>query len=162
MCCHRTGLNLRLNLAHFGWNPKQGYIGDKTWVKDICEMLTEYENLYTDTGYHEVVMDKYFEKFRSDYQRIVSDFPIVKKRLLFGIDWHVIIRQKGYQNFKDKFAEVLKHNGLFTDEEFEDFLGGNSMKFLGLLPGGKNRERLTAFYSNHTIDPPEWFTSSGQ
>jgi hypothetical protein len=152
---------LRLNLAHFGWNPEQGYHGDRTWVRDICEMLTEYDMLFTDVAYNEVVMDKYFERFRSDYQEICRDFPIVKKRLLFGIDWHVIIRQKGYENFKDRYLDVLKHANLFTDDEIGDFLGGNSLDFLGLLPGGKNRERLQAFYRVHSINPPEWFTATG-
>lgn len=152
--------NLRLNLAHFGWNPDQGYHGDKTWVKDICEMLTEYDHLYTDVAYQEVVMDKHYPKFKADYQELCHDFPVVKKRLLFGIDWHVIIRQKNFQKFKEKFLVLLKSDGLFSNEEIDDFLGSNALNFLGLLPGGKNRERLEQFYISHSIEPPEWFLST--
>jgi predicted TIM-barrel fold metal-dependent hydrolase len=152
--------NLRLNLAHFGWNPKQGYHGDRTWVKDICEMLTEYDHLFTDVAYQEVVMDKHYPKFKSDYEELCRDYPVVKERLLFGIDWHVIIRQKNFQNFKEKFLQLLKSDDLFSETEIDDFLGRNALNFLGLLPGGKNRERLQQFYASHDITPPEWFQST--
>ena len=45
-------------------------------------------------------------------------------------------------------------------KEQVDSLGGNAMRFLGLHPGGKNRERLKTYYSNHDIEPPKWFKTS--
>jgi hypothetical protein len=42
----------------------------------------------------------------------------------------------------------------------EDFLGGNALIFLGLLPGGQNRRRLDRFYRDRGISPPEWFTAT--
>jgi len=44
--------------------------------------------------------------------------------------------------------------------DIDNFLGGNAMKFLGLLPGMQNRTRLESFYTNHNIDPPRWFTET--
>jgi predicted TIM-barrel fold metal-dependent hydrolase len=149
--------NLHLNLAHFGWHKKEGYHSGKNWVRDICELLDGYEYLFTDVSHHSVVSDKYIERFKSDYRDMCRDFPVVKKRLLFGIDWHVIKRLENFGTFKEKYFEVLKNEGLFSDEQIEDFLGGNALRFLGLLPGGKNRERLENFYEKNEIDPPKWF-----
>jgi predicted TIM-barrel fold metal-dependent hydrolase len=154
--------NLRLNLAHFGWDQKHRYRADVSWVRDICEMLGEYEHLYTDVAHHEVVVKRDMANFQSDYFEICRDFPVVKKKLLFGIDWHVIKRVKNFENFKEDYLKVLRHKNLFTDTEIDDFLGGNALRFLGLLPGGKNRRRLEKFYECKNIELPEWFKASGQ
>ncbi len=149
--------NLRLNLAHFGWNQKVRYGGVKSWVKEICGMMEEFPYLYTDVACHRVTTDQDRQGYISNYKEIVRDFPIIKKRLLFGTDWHVLKRVKNYKKFKDGYVEVLKHSNLFTDAEIEDSLGGNAMNFLGLLPGGKNRQRLQNFYTKKGITPPKWF-----
>jgi len=149
--------NLHLNLAHFGWNLKEGYHGENSWVKDICRMMNEFDYLFADVACHRVTMFKDRQRYISDYKEISRDFPIIKKRLLFGTDWHVLKRVKNYEDFMESYVKVLKHVNPFTDEEIDDFLGGNALKFLGLLPGGKNRERLEKFYKKKEIDPPEWF-----
>jgi len=149
--------NLHLNLAHFGWNKKQMHKGNRSWVKEICEMLTQYDNLYTDVAQHEVVIDKNMPKFKTAYKELIAEFDVLKERLLFGIDWHVIKRVKNFENFKSCYIEVLKSNNLFSDREIDDFLGSNALKFLGLLPGGKNRKRIEEFYTKESIEPPEWF-----
>jgi len=33
------------------------------------------------------------------------------------------------------------------------------MKFLGLMPGEKNQERLDKFYKKHNIKLPAWFSA---
>ena len=70
-------------------------------------------------------------------------------------------RVKNFVQFKEQYLKVLRHDNLFAKEEIEDFFGGNALRFLGLLPGGKNRERLEKFYTDNNIDPPEWFISAG-
>jgi len=153
--------NLRLNLAHFGWNQKHRYHDKVSWVRDICEMLDSYEHLYVDVAHHDVVVGRKVSKYVADYKDICRDYPAVKKRLLFGIDWHVIKRVKNYENFKDDYIKVLQSTSLFTDEEIDDFLGQNALRFLGLLSGGMNRKRLATFYEKNNIDPPEWFKIAG-
>lgn len=154
--------NLHLNLAHFGWNLKAGYRGKNSWVEDICKMMNEFNYLFTDVACHRVMSNRDRRRYFADYKKICSDYPVVKKRLLFGIDWHVVKRVKNYKNFKDKYVEMLKHKNLFTHNEIDDFLGGNALIFLGLQPGGKNRERLDKFYKDNKIDPPKWFKSTSR
>jgi len=116
--------NLHLNLAHFGWYTKKGYAED-TWTKEICSMLEQYENLYTDISCQRIVVKKYASKFQADYKRLCAEFPIVKQRLIYGTDWHCLIRVPDFINYKRKFIEVLQYEDNFSDEEIEDFLGGN-------------------------------------
>jgi predicted TIM-barrel fold metal-dependent hydrolase len=154
---------LRLNLAHFGWSGEQGYHSRESWVKQVCLMLDKYDYLFTDVAHHMVTVEKENLKFKAEYKELFRDFPylvpILKKRLLFGIDWHVVKRAENYATFKDRYVEVLKEVR-FTDEEIDDFLGGNALRFLGLLPGGQNRRRLGKFYKAQGITPPEWFKAT--
>ncbi|MHC4601346.1 MAG: amidohydrolase family protein, partial [Planctomycetota bacterium] len=154
--------NLRLNLAHFGWNKDQRYDGDRSWVRDICAMLPRYPHLYTDSAHHRVILDDKRDSFKEDYREICAHTPLVKKRLLFGIDWHVVKRVRNFENFKTCYREVLEHNSLFSKEELADFFGGNALRFLGLGPGERNRARLERFYADEGIDPPPWFVAAGE
>jgi predicted TIM-barrel fold metal-dependent hydrolase len=143
--------------------------GEKTWVREICEMLAKYRHLYADVSHHGVTEDKDIPKYKAAYKAICSDFPgVVQKKLLFGIDWHVITRADNYESFKDRYVRVLGDENIFTGEEIDDFFGGNALHFLGLLPLGtkpedgwtKNRERLLSFYRDNSIAPPQWFQST--
>ncbi|MGB3340730.1 MAG: amidohydrolase family protein, partial [bacterium] len=161
----KTWPALRVNLAHFGWG-RLGYHWKNSWVKDICKMMTKYDNLYVDTACHGILTKQDSQRFKSDYEsmrRDLSDFrgrnfwTEIKKRILFGIDWHVIKRKENFEHFMERYIEILKHNNLFSDKELEDFLGGNALRFLGVLPGGQNRDRLLTFYKKHNIKKPKWF-----
>jgi len=156
---------LKVNLAHFGWNQAkgQGYAGDKSWVKIICQMITLYDNLYADVSHHRVTQNNKRDMFLSGYREIRKDFRSsnhwskIKRRLLFGIDWHVIKRVKDYRKFKEAYERILRHDDLFLDEDIEYFFGGNAINFLGLNRGDPPRKKLEAFYQDHTITPPAWW-----
>ena len=154
--------NLHLNLAHFGWNKQDGHIGNRSWVREICEMVSKFDHLYTDVSHHEVILDEKKSLFTTAYQQLLNDFPEIKNKILFGIDWHVIKRVANFENFKKRYIEILKSDNLFSDQAIEDFLGRNALKFLGLLPGEKNRARLEKFYHKHSITPPEWFETTAE
>jgi predicted TIM-barrel fold metal-dependent hydrolase len=151
--------NLKVNLAHFGWNSKYKWDHRKSWVEDICRMMNLYENLYADSAHHRVVIPSERKNFIRDYKEIFPQFPKVKERLLFGIDWHVIKRVENFINFKRDYITVLGESGL-NSAEIDAFLGGNALKFLGLLPGGKNRNRLKDFYLYNHIEEPQWFKAT--
>jgi hypothetical protein len=155
---------LRVNLAHFGWNKIVRYGVDKNWAKDICQMMAQYRFLYTDVSHHHVMSYRSRRLFREDYANMrqdwVADWSQIKKKILFGIDWHTIKRVKGFRDFQQRYVEVMSHDGLFSRSEIEDFLGGNALRFLGLLPNDQNRRRLETFYQNQNISPPDWFTST--
>ena len=152
---------LRVNLGHFGWNKKQGYHGPRSWVQDICRMLTEYDHLYTDVSHHYVLTTRDRRRFKEDYAKMRADagdrWPKLKSKILFGIDWHVIKRARNFERFQEAYATVLDEGASYTSEDMDQFLSGNAMRFLGLEEGGKNRQRLAQFYQDQDIDPPPWF-----
>jgi predicted TIM-barrel fold metal-dependent hydrolase len=159
---------LHLNLAHFGWSDAERYTtGSHSWVRQICEMIKTYPNVYTDVAHHPVVIPKKRAGFLSDYRLILRDYPgVIQRKLLFGIDWHVITRVSGYRNFVRDYLELLRGNGLFTSSEIAGFMGGNALRFLGLLGGARggwtrNRARLASFYRTNHIRPPRWFVATG-
>jgi len=151
---------LRVNLGHFGWNKKQGHHGPRSWVQDICRMLEDYENLYTDVSHHEVMSQT--EDFKVACKDLIASkgFEAIKKKLLYGVDWPVIKRSPGFENFKELYTAILEHGNLFDPGELADFFGGNAVRFLGLDENGVARQRLRAFYEEESIDPPGWFTDT--
>jgi predicted TIM-barrel fold metal-dependent hydrolase len=136
------------------------------WVREIAGMLAEYPNLYADVAHHGVTDDGNIPKFREAYRAMCRDFPgVIERKLLFGIDWHVIARVDGFAAFKEKYRRVLEEGGIFGKQEMRNFLGGNALQFLGLLPPSKkfknrwskNWVRLKSFYRKNRIAPPKWF-----
>jgi hypothetical protein len=89
-----------------------------------------------------------------------SEMERIKKRILFGTDWHVLTREKKYETYQSCYKKALENSG-FGAPEVEGVLGGNALDFLGLrMPGNNtNRTRLERFYKNHDIQPPAWFKS---
>jgi len=157
---------LRLNLAHFGWNPVSGHgYGHKlNWMKTICRMMLEYENLYADVAHHDVITRNHRSLFIKAFQNIQNDYSEdidrIRKKILYGSDWHVLKRLKNYRSFMEQYIHVMKKTKLYSEDTIGHFLGRNAMVFLGLLPGGKNRNRLEKFYHIHNIQMPQWFRES--
>lgn len=178
---------LHVNLAHFGWSRPEEYFprsrwsrfvqtlqsvyrsgrsaGDAdTWVRQIAGMFGQYPNLYADVAHHTVTDDDDLLQFREAYEAMSKDHPgVLQKKLLFGIDWHVIARMDHYTEFLKRYRRVL--GGIFSAGEMRDFLGGNALRFLGILPPSrkargrwsKNWVRLRAFYRKNRIRQPRWF-----
>ncbi|MBN1439670.1 MAG: amidohydrolase family protein [Anaerolineales bacterium] len=136
------------------------------WVREIAGMLPRFPGLYADVAHHMVMEDADIPKFREAYAAMCRDFPgVIQKRLLFGIDWHVVTRVDRYAEFLERYRRVLEEGSVFRPPEMKDFLGGNALRFLGLLPPSrkensrwsKNWRRLKSFYRKNRIRPPKWF-----
>ena len=133
-------------------------------------MMERFPRLYTDVAHHEILGCRQERRFAKDYRAINRDFRgLVQKRLLFGMDWHVIVRLRRFRRFKSTYVRVLHRRRGWTDEQIHDFLGGNALRFLGLLPLDTptaegwtgNRMRLGDYYASNGIQPPRWFVETG-
>jgi predicted TIM-barrel fold metal-dependent hydrolase len=159
---------LRLNLAHFGWNPVpgHGYHAQDNWMREICDMICKYDHLYADVAHHEVTSRNIRKELTDAFRKIQTEFSEsldkIRQRILYGSDWHVLRRMNNYESFMDRYVEILEESGFYTKQSMNDFLGSNAMKFLGLNPGGKNRKRLERFYRDQHITPPVWFQTTGK
>jgi predicted TIM-barrel fold metal-dependent hydrolase len=158
--------DLRVNLAHFGWNTATGYDGKDrkrraSWVKQICEMVARYPNLYTDVSHHRVIDYKTRRHFEAEYAKMRqasgTAWPQIVQGILFGIDWHVIKRVEEYDKFLKAYEDVLVKGAQYAPGELDAFFSGNAMRFLGLQFGQQNHTRLAAFYQAHNIVPPSWY-----
>lgn len=156
---------LRLNLAHFGWTNGERFLdhrrGRLTWSREIFDMLREFPNLYTDVAHHMIMDPQEYPLFPANYAAMqIESAGLIQKRLLFGVDWHVILRTGFAAGFKQKYVDMLNRSGVFSNGDVEDFLGGNALRFLGLARDqGEtgNRARLARFYADNGIAPPSWF-----
>jgi hypothetical protein len=133
-------------------------------------MMQVFPHLYADVAQHEIIGRRRERWFAADYRAIDRDFPgLMQKRLLFGMDWHVIVRVRRYRRFKWTYVRTLRDRCGWSPEEIDGFLGGNALRFLGLLPLGTqpsegwtgNRARLAQYYAATGITPPPWFAETG-
>jgi predicted TIM-barrel fold metal-dependent hydrolase len=159
--------NLRLNLAHFAWGQGSGYRDKRVsdLVKAVCSMMINYNYVYADVSHHHLISRRGHRMNVASYRAICNDYAgkgleKLKRRLLYGSDWHVLRRVRSFESFMKHYITVLRQANFYAEEEIGDFLGGNALEFLGLLPGGKNRERLEDFYTRKKIPLPNWFTST--
>jgi hypothetical protein len=103
---------LKVCLAHFGgdlWKTK----GPKNdWVQEIINLITEkdgdgayrFPNVYTDIACWDITAPR----VGSALQNILLNTPELKKRLLFGSDWHMIKIVSPYCEYNE-FCENWKY-----------------------------------------------------
>lgn len=160
--------NLRLNLAHFGWNqsPGQGFAGSESWARDVCRLIVKYDHVYADVSHHRVLTKRGRNRFIQGYRQMKREFSAdiekIKSRILFGTDRHVLRRMQGYREFLPNYERVLREAEVFLDSELDRFRGGNALDFLGLGAKGDNHRRLLRLYQNHGAAAPEWLRQAGR
>lgn len=125
---------LRVNFGHMG-DPSNN--GGRYWRKGFMSLMSSFENVYADFGYHEY--DKY-EILKNDLIlfRCAHGVEIFKK-IAFGSDWYMISKDEGsnaylctaVQNFERAVRESV-----IDDDHFKDMFYNNAARFLniGTLP----------------------------
>jgi len=154
---------LRLNLAHFGHlqgaDTSRGAKACEAWIRQAAILMTAYPNVYADVGdSHLPVYKDYAAAFTETLKEIAGEFPVVKKRLMFGTDSWLNRLDPNGQFFVDAFTQALDQT--FDASVRHDIMGGNALRFLGLVDDvgapapSRARKRLRAFYG--AIAPPPW------
>ena len=149
---------LYVNFAHFGGDKDLVTHKENSWAYKIAGLMDQYDNVYADTGHHSICFDdKLRDAFFIQLKQLYKIFPKAKKRLMFGTDSHMIVRTKDYKKFFKRYLNAYSDH--FSESETNLFIGQNAVKFLGLQPGGKNRERLYQFYTRNELQFPQWWIS---
>jgi len=147
---------LRLNLMHFGGDTDLIERGASSWAWHIGQLVQKYPHVYADIGAHESLFD---ECQRADFlggvEKIRQAVPAIGDHLMYGSDWHMIVRHPTEQRFLVDALEHMRH------VERRRFAGGAALDYLGLLPGGKNRARLRTFYETKGWRLPSWWVEPG-
>lgn len=148
--------DLVVNFAHFGGDDE--FVRDKqtSWTFKIAEFMQKYENVYADTGHHNLVFDrKIRRKFFNQLLELVKKFPKVTERFMYGSDFHMIVRAEDNKKFMKRYLDAYSDH--FNEGNTTLFMSGNARRFLGLLPGGENRNRLYQFYTRNELELPGWW-----
>lgn len=150
--------DLRLNLAHFGGIENLIKKGRESWAWKIAAMMDEFPNLYADTGHHGVLERKSRRKFFEKLAELFVAHPVLEGRFMFGTDWHMLARLDDHRKFLNVYR---RHYVQMVDDDaaVQKFLGGNAMRFLGLVKAGKNAERLARYYAAKNLPKPDWLAA---
>jgi predicted TIM-barrel fold metal-dependent hydrolase len=96
---------LKLCLAHFGGDLWKKYGSNHEWMNETIRLLTEkdesgnyrFPNVYTDIACWDISIGTVRDALREVLIRV----PELKKRLLFGSDWHMIMIVSPFDNYDD-------------------------------------------------------------
>lgn len=145
---------LRINLGHFG-DLDTLSTGDG-WAWKVGQLLNESStHVYADVSHHSAILEKEGrEKTIENLKRLFDRYPAAKDRIMFGTDWIMLARVKNHARFLIEFRDAFQY--AFGTDVANKFMGLNAVKFLGLRPGDKTRQRLDLFYARHGIPTPSW------
>lgn len=79
-------------------------------------------------------------KYARAFRRFLEETPSLHNRLMYGSDWHMPEVSAVGPRYLPLMESVLPAKAC------EDIMGRNAVRFFGLQQGGKNRQRLEAFY----------------
>jgi len=115
----------------------------KEWVREIVELIGDYENVYTDLSYF--VNDDPSWLFGLGYDRVeaaqdlaflIKDEPALKNRIMMGSDWYMIEIEgdKGVGDyFRRMFLMLREVSRIVGFDAWHQFAVINPLRFLGLI-----------------------------
>ncbi len=154
---------LRVNLAHFGHfrqSRSAAYSLDAypgSWEDMTSALMGDFPNVYADLSYFIWIMGRpnrsELKSVKALFRVFLERTPDASKRFLYGTDWSFISHASGVDEYLVRMESFLGEMG-FDQSALDDVFYGNALRFLGLNPGGKNSERLRAFYQKHGLSMP--------
>ncbi len=159
--------NLRVNLGHFGgiWDfflkPECRKSSNTDWPIQIGSMAEQHDNLYADVADFSGVLNRWrsescatTEIFKNIREKLISTFPKLTTRLMYGSDWVLLDREPRNEGYYKAMRE--KFSGVLGASAIDNFLGQNAGRFLGLHRGQQTRARLEKFYSDNHQPAPDF------
>lgn len=148
--------DLKVNLAHFGGEDHLVSESNKSWTYEINEMMKEYDNLFADSGFHQVQKSGKRKKIKKSLKLLMKESNL-EDRYMFGTDWHMIVKKRDADKYLTNYEDIYKDLDFGNTElALEKFLCRNAVEFLGLKTGHENRKRLELFYEKNMIETPKW------
>jgi predicted TIM-barrel fold metal-dependent hydrolase len=151
------GTPLCINFNHAGGLEELLERPEESWAWTLGRLIEDegHELVFADLGHlDEVLRSEGRARLAEALGAYFERFPKVKQRLMFGTDWHMLVRRPGHKEYLHAQARFIEE---FFPEMKADFLGRNALRYLGLEPGRANWSRLDAFYRSHGLDRPPWW-----
>lgn len=148
---------LRLNLMHFGGDLDLATRGEQSWAWKTAELMGRFPHVYADVGAHDVPVDATLRRdFLANLAQLYADYPAARTRLMFGSDWHMIVRHPDHRSFLDGYVDALARG---PGVDVARFTNGAAIEYLGLKAGSRTRERLAAYFGHDRFG---WLDALGE
>lgn len=155
--------NLRLCLAHMGyfqpWNSSTT-IGREPnrrtweWTAGNYIKANPKSDVYIDISYLTEVLgggDEMRRRMADKLREWIDECDPDVRHVLYGTDWTMVGREPDFPNYTSVVVKFLRYECELDDQQLDRVMMGNAIRFLGLLPGEKTRQRLTEFYERHDL-----------
>jgi predicted TIM-barrel fold metal-dependent hydrolase len=145
---------LHLNLGHFGGaKPVEQ---STAWIYQIAQAAVPTNFLYADTGNHKIYDKAVSQPYLNRLQKIFGQTETMQQRLMYGTDWFMLAIYPDWEKFLSTYRDLYRAK--FDEEETDDFLGGNALRFLGFGdPANENNRRLWQRYQTYAPNQvPDW------
>lgn len=159
----RQWRDLRLCLAHMGyfqpWNGSStaGLApGRRTWEWTAGNYIKDnpQSNVCIDISYLTEVLGSSQERRQQLADKLrewIDECDPDVRHILYGTDWTMVGREPDFPNYTSEVLKFLSKQCGLDDQQVDRIMMGNAVRFLGLLPGDKTRQRLTEFYERHNL-----------
>jgi predicted TIM-barrel fold metal-dependent hydrolase len=155
---------LSLNLGHFGdfeealeSNRGRPRNGRKAWEQVIGELvLGGRDNLFADMSYMSELLGRNAAvamrgRLRESLKNYLRNYDPRARSLLYGSDWIMLGREPQHKQYIGVITDFLNSAGL-DEARLNRVFTDNAVRFLGLAPGRRTRDRLNRYYDQHQLD----------
>jgi predicted TIM-barrel fold metal-dependent hydrolase len=132
---------LKLCLAHFGGDLWKRYGSEHDWMHELIGLLTEkdgngeyrFPNVYTDIACWDIANGR----IQNALKEVLLKIPELKKRLLFGSDWHMIMIVSPFDNYDDYCKKWKRYLDDIDEKLWVRISLVNAFEFYGFSDKGK-------------------------
>jgi predicted TIM-barrel fold metal-dependent hydrolase len=157
---------LHLCLGHFGsFDAHEQFkscsdFSAKAWEVIIGGILAKAggQFVFADLSYLSEVLDKSDgaqtrrNKIRDQFKSFVASNDPNVEHICYGSDWNMLGREPGHERYHITLGDFLRKDVGLDAIKLANIYSGNAIRFLGLRPGDKNRQRLEKFYQDNHIE----------
>lgn len=150
---------LKVIAAHFGGS----YFKSSPltyWPQEFSNLMFSRhgQNLYADLGDSTELLNGSSSEAKR-MRLLLQDQPRIMERLMYGSDWHMLVRESGWEDYTKRLDEFIASASVTHLEAVRRaFYYENAVNVFGLnsLDSNSNRTRLEAFYSKWKVPTPHW------
>ncbi|MGO8499939.1 amidohydrolase family protein [Rhizobium leguminosarum] len=154
--------SLRVCIAHFGRFDARSAgrtqpFPDGSWEWTLGEFIraNPRQPVFADISYFSEALEAESKRapLARYFRRWVGEFDPEVNHLVFGTDWIMLGKEKGYSHYIESVNSFLRQDCGFGDDVCDKIFRGNALRLLPLQRWSKGRERLLAWYRRNGVDP---------
>ncbi|WP_027244081.1 amidohydrolase family protein [Leisingera daeponensis] len=153
---------LRVCLAHFGGFDKKSYgqlgpLPDSSWEWVLGRYIKAHpqQPVFVDISYMSEALGSEIERtnLATNLKAWVQRYDPKIRHIIYGSDWIMVGKERGYENYLSAVASFLKDECGFDEGARERVLYLNALRFLPFQRLSTGRQRLSSWYRANGLDP---------